>query len=250
MREYTWILLVTTACSSGPSFESATMSAAGSAGAAGSSGAAGSTSGDAGGTGGTGGTAGGAAGWPVADGAALDAGEDVGAAGTSTTPDAAQDYNAPEVAPDAPDVPDAAPDVVSPPDAAPDTVCVPGTCASLGKDCGSVNNGCGGTISCGSCAPNMSCGGGGTPNVCGGCVPITCASVPQYCGLLEDGCGNTLDCGPYKRGSYDPVCQDYPGHPYSWYCIPEQYPAPPPFATGCVVRPSWPGAFCCTQSSL
>lgn len=45
--------------------------------------------------------------------------------------------------------------------------CVPTTCAALGKNCGSISDGCGGTLSCGTCATGMTCGGGGTANVCG-----------------------------------------------------------------------------------
>jgi hypothetical protein len=45
--------------------------------------------------------------------------------------------------------------------------CVPTTCAELGKNCGSVSDGCGGTLSCGTCATGSTCGGGGTANVCG-----------------------------------------------------------------------------------
>jgi hypothetical protein len=46
--------------------------------------------------------------------------------------------------------------------------CVPKTCAALGFNCGTASDGCGGTLSCGSCAMPETCGGGGTANVCGG----------------------------------------------------------------------------------
>jgi hypothetical protein len=36
-------------------------------------------------------------------------------------------------------------------------VCVPKTCAQLGAQCGSIGNGCGGTLSCGSCAAGHTC---------------------------------------------------------------------------------------------
>jgi hypothetical protein len=50
--------------------------------------------------------------------------------------------------------------------------CTPTTCAAQGKNCGSIADGCGGTLSCGSCSPTppQTCGGGGTANVCG-CTP-------------------------------------------------------------------------------
>lgn len=37
-------------------------------------------------------------------------------------------------------------------------VCVPTTCAKAGATCGSISNGCGGTLSCGSCTGSESCG--------------------------------------------------------------------------------------------
>jgi hypothetical protein len=51
--------------------------------------------------------------------------------------------------------------------ACPAGTCVPTTCADLGKNCGSVSDGCGGTLSCGTCGTGTTCGGGGTANVCG-----------------------------------------------------------------------------------
>jgi lysophospholipase L1-like esterase len=46
--------------------------------------------------------------------------------------------------------------------------CTPTTCAAQGKNCGSIGDGCGGTLTCGSCISPQTCGGGGTANVCGG----------------------------------------------------------------------------------
>jgi hypothetical protein len=46
--------------------------------------------------------------------------------------------------------------------------CTPTTCADLGKNCGTVSDGCGGMITCGVCTSPLTCGGGGTSNVCGG----------------------------------------------------------------------------------
>src|SRR5207248_2581 len=88
-----------------------------------------------------------------------------------------------------------------------DMSCVPTTCAAQGKNCGSISDHCGGTLSCGSCSSPETCGGGGTSNVCGGgtaidagtsdltCVPSTCASKGKNCGSISDGCGGTLSCG-------------------------------------------------------
>jgi len=45
--------------------------------------------------------------------------------------------------------------------------CAPNSCAALGKDCGAIPDGCGGTLSCGTCAAPKTCGGAGVANVCG-----------------------------------------------------------------------------------
>ena len=84
----------------------------------------------------------------------------------------------------------------NPPDAGP--ACVAKTCAQQGVTCGPAGNGCGGTLSCGSCTAPQTCGGGGTASQCGGnsgCVPRTCASVGANCGPVADGCGGVLSCG-------------------------------------------------------
>ena len=44
------------------------------------------------------------------------------------------------------------------------------TCEELGAKCGQVDDGCGHVLQCGTCTPPNTCGGGGTPNVCG-CIP-------------------------------------------------------------------------------
>ncbi len=72
--------------------------------------------------------------------------------------------------------------------------CTPTTCAAQGKDCGTISNSCGGTLSCGSCTAPETCGGGGSANVCG-CTPTTCAAQGKDCGSISDGCGSTLNCG-------------------------------------------------------
>lgn len=45
--------------------------------------------------------------------------------------------------------------------------CLPTTCEAAGKNCGTVPDGCGGTLTCGTCSGIDTCGGGGRPNVCG-----------------------------------------------------------------------------------
>ena len=86
--------------------------------------------------------------------------------------------------------------------------CMPKTCAELGVECGPAGDGCGGTLTCGSCAAGQQCGANGSPSKCvaivptsadgGACVPNT---VAQYklenkdCGKQSDGCGSTISLG-------------------------------------------------------
>ncbi len=74
--------------------------------------------------------------------------------------------------------------------------CTTTTCAASGKDCGTTPDGCGGTLTCGTCPGGQSCGGKG-PNRCGTetCNVKTCASLGTNCGPVSDGCAATLDCG-------------------------------------------------------
>ena len=112
--------------------------------------------------------------------------------------------------------------------------CVPRTCATLGATCGSPSDGCGGTLSCGTCTapeecggagtyrcgspleaecgpigvagqifacggcpPGMTCGGGGAPYRCGvgACQPLSCVQQNVNSGPAGDGCGGLLQCG-------------------------------------------------------
>ncbi|PKN29725.1 MAG: tryptophan synthase alpha chain, partial [Deltaproteobacteria bacterium HGW-Deltaproteobacteria-20] len=74
--------------------------------------------------------------------------------------------------------------------------CVPKTCDQLGAECGSVPDGCGGKVSCGTCAGGETCGGGG-PNLCGtaACRPKSCPALGASCGYVSDGCSEAIDCG-------------------------------------------------------
>src|SRR5262245_47569893 len=91
----------------------------------------------------------------------------------------------------------------------PPPVCAPVTCAALGKNCGTISDGCGHTLTCGSCTAPQSCGGGGIPNVCGPCTPTTCAAQGKNCGAIPDGCGSWLACGssPLHRSVAEPTRQ-------------------------------------------
>jgi hypothetical protein len=91
----------------------------------------------------------------------------------------------------------------------PISTCTPKTCAAYpAGTCGQQTDGCNGlTANCGTCAPGLTCGGGGTPAVCGApdggaCTPLTCASYAAgTCGQQSDGCGGvTPDCNPCPQG--------------------------------------------------
>jgi hypothetical protein len=49
-----------------------------------------------------------------------------------------------------------------------DRVCIPATTCPAGDNCGTIADGCGGTISCGTCPSGQACGIRGIPNQCGG----------------------------------------------------------------------------------
>jgi len=45
--------------------------------------------------------------------------------------------------------------------------CVPATCAEQGASCGTIDDGCGATLACGTCTAPETCGGGRVANECG-----------------------------------------------------------------------------------
>ncbi len=74
--------------------------------------------------------------------------------------------------------------------------CTKNTCAGLGATCGSLSDGCGGLLECGTCVAPESCGGGGVANQCGNnCTRTTCGAQGANCGVIADGCGGILECG-------------------------------------------------------
>jgi hypothetical protein len=75
--------------------------------------------------------------------------------------------------------------------------CIPITCPAAGKNCGSLPDGCGGTLACGDCAAGETCGAGVSPNVCGVgvCTVTTCEAEQKNCGMISDGCSGVLECG-------------------------------------------------------
>ena len=73
--------------------------------------------------------------------------------------------------------------------------CTPSTCAQRGYQCGSWNDGCSGTINCGSCGYNQICSGGTCVNTGSNCQPSNCSMLGYQCGSYSDGCGGTMYCG-------------------------------------------------------
>ncbi|AKJ03807.1 trypsin domain protein [Archangium gephyra] len=77
------------------------------------------------------------------------------------------------------------------------SACEPATCAASGAVCGSISDGCGGTLNCGTCPGGQICS---ASNTCEVCVPTTCESQGRVCGSTSDGCGGTLECGTCADG--------------------------------------------------
>jgi Lamin Tail Domain len=69
--------------------------------------------------------------------------------------------------------------------------CVATTCAAENAECGSIDDGCGNTLDCGTCTAPDTCG---SDNTCS-CTATTCEDAGANCGTIDDGCGATLDCG-------------------------------------------------------
>ncbi|WP_158626555.1 Ig-like domain-containing protein [Corallococcus interemptor] len=110
--------------------------------------------------------------------------------------------------------------------------CMPQSCAAQGKTCGTVSDGCGGTLECGTCGEGQSCS---AANVCV-CAPTTCAAQGRTCGPVSDGCGGTLACGSCGAGE---VCAPGPGacvaapEGHALYDVMQGAPVCPSVASGC-----------------
>jgi hypothetical protein len=84
--------------------------------------------------------------------------------------------------------------------------CTARTCADAAANCGTIDNLCGGTISCGTCAAGQVCGVPAiNANFC--CTPKTTCDNTS-CGSLPDGCGGTYVCGcPSGASCINNACQ-------------------------------------------
>lgn len=78
--------------------------------------------------------------------------------------------------------------------------CVPTTCAAAAKTCGSLSDGCGATLTCGTCALPATCGGAGVANVCGGPIGPSGGTIE----IMPLGDSITLGVnGGYRNGLWD-----------------------------------------------
>ena len=82
--------------------------------------------------------------------------------------------------------------------------CEPTTCAAQGVHCGLIDDRCGNSLECGTCAALEVCVRGACIDPTQ-CTPDTCKSLGMACGTLDDGCGGTLECGACTG---DLVCTD------------------------------------------
>ena len=97
--------------------------------------------------------------------------------------------------------------------------CLPMSCETLGRECDSWPDGCGGMRDCGSCPAGETCDWRGRC-VLETCRPDTCWELREDCGEHPDGCGGTVDCGPCDciEGSFadSPVEWELPERPGAW----------------------------------
>jgi len=88
--------------------------------------------------------------------------------------------------------------------------CTPTTCVAQGKNCGTIEDGCGGFLNCGSCPPGQTCGGRGTPNVCGN-GQGTCADGSDVCTRTGSYsfCNGNNRCSCMTSVENTTVCADF-----------------------------------------
>lgn len=78
-----------------------------------------------------------------------------------------------------------------------DSKCTPKTCEQASAQCGSIDDGCGKAIHCGTCEEGLGC----NLNRCEPtCTPRTCDDAQAECGSPDDGCGKELACGSCPEG--------------------------------------------------
>ena len=143
-------------------------------------------------------------------------------ADTSPRTDAPVDTGVPDAGvvdagvPDAPADAPQAPDASNGPDAKPSLdACVPLTCRNnttcdFGDYCGTIGDGCGGTLNCPTTCPTTGwvCKYGVCKPGASICVALSCltSSGNHYCGDIGDGCGETVHCGACPKLGW--ICQN------------------------------------------
>jgi hypothetical protein len=88
--------------------------------------------------------------------------------------------------------------------------CMPTSCSAQGKNCGTIPDGCGGTLNCGSTCPSgETCGGSGVANVCGSssCTQ-TCLNWTD-CKTAGTGCDAATGCCVPCGGDGQPCCVNF-----------------------------------------
>jgi hypothetical protein len=82
--------------------------------------------------------------------------------------------------------------------------CVPKTCSALGFTCGTLSDGCGGTLNCGTCAPHYTCSNNG-----GGTCLWTCTASPLVIGTACYPSGTSPVCMNPGTIQCDGTCGGY-----------------------------------------
>jgi len=95
-----------------------------------------------------------------------------------------------------------------------DCACVPKTCAELGATCGSVSNGCGGTLNCGGCAGSATCQNSQ-------CVAGLNSPIGGPCASNNDCAGDTvcMNNGDFPGGFCTQACQNDFGCESGTHCM-------------------------------
>jgi MYXO-CTERM domain-containing protein len=89
--------------------------------------------------------------------------------------------------------------------------CVPLTKCPAPEDCGTISDGCGGILMCGTCTLPQTCAGGGVPNVCGGGTDGGAHDGGTTDGGVADGGthdGGTADASTDDGGTHDGGAHD------------------------------------------
>ncbi|MGB5505045.1 MAG: MopE-related protein, partial [Polyangiales bacterium] len=81
-------------------------------------------------------------------------------------------------------------------------ICIPSTCQEYNINCGTVDDGCGVSLDCGTCQSPETCGGGGFSNICGAGLPPDPVDIAPQTSV---GTGGFLDDFSFLTGGANPV---------------------------------------------